>query len=293
MTTATEADFFQFDVEAQRDYLEEGRKRQDKKYFKRVFVTPRALLTMMKHSIKGANEKPLPKEIVGFLYGRAKEDSIYISDAFATSVIGSETQVIVTDEAQWDVIEFRRLSPMFGHNDLPVGWYHSHPGLYCFFSRTDVISHRIQQSAYGTFVGLVIDPCNTTSSGKVHLGAYITFPTDDFETPIPDDVFVKYGSDANNYYELDIKYFTTNSDRKILGEIIQKSYGLSIGCSPLRINAEYLGKGVQEVSATVNKFGTPKERNGDVDSVIKRINTINNDRKTGIWIHKMKTAVFG
>ena len=49
--------------------------------------------------------------------------------------------------------------------------------------------HNMTNQLYRSFVELVIDPTNKTSSGKLHLDAYSFIPEDKVvDKPIPDDI---------------------------------------------------------------------------------------------------------
>jgi len=45
-----------------------------------------------------------------------------------------------------------------GRTDILVGWYHSHPGLGCWLSGTDVQTAQSYESQHQRCVSLVIDP---------------------------------------------------------------------------------------------------------------------------------------
>lgn len=283
MSDVTERDLFQFDKNEMIEYLVP---REDEEYFKRTFITPRVLITMIKHSNKGAQQKPNPIEIVGFLYGAARGNDFLVTDAYETDVIGSETNVVMTPEASWKEIQYFGRIAKLGRCDLHIGWYHSHPGLTCFFSQTDVISHRFYTAGVmSSGVGLVIDPVNTMASGKVQLGAYNTFKKNDFDTEIPPEVKAKYGEAANNYYELEIRYHTTKLDKKVISDIIQKTYSSSISSSPLFMNAGHFGSVVQEISDQVN-------RTKKLNAIYKKINNINNERKIDVNLQRLKRSIF-
>ncbi|OHT17650.1 COP9 signalosome complex subunit 5a [Tritrichomonas foetus] len=266
-----------------------GPAKTDSHYFKDVYINPRTLLNMINHSLSSQ------KEIMGFLAGHFKDQSYIVTDAVALPIEGTETRVIADDGAIWKAIQHFDDMHLLGRPEDQTGWYHSHPGLWCFFSAIDVRNHRLNQQARGgCFAGLVIDPINTSSSGKLHLGAYTSIPeTDVKEIPIPKDVFFKYGQMANHYYELEIHFFKTKTDERVLNDIISRSYGQSIKASPLEMNAQYIGQNAEDAASQIKRINTPEERDEDLPQLSKKIQTINNDRKTGIWIHKMKRIVFG
>jgi COP9 signalosome complex subunit 5 len=153
----------------------------------------------------------------------------------------------------------------------------------------------MNQNAYHVFVALVIDPKNTVSDDKLQLGGYRTYPEDPTRdsAPVTTDLVVKYGTAANKYYELDIGYFKSPLDTAVLSDITTRSYGQAISCSPLRLNAEYIGGKVKEVADGFAKLGTAQERPTEVDTLIKTIQRVNEDRRTGLWVERMKQAAFG
>ena len=290
MTKISEKDYFSIDFE---NFIVKfrmsGPARTDSHYFKDVYVNPRTLLNMINHSLT------TEKEIMGYLAGHFKDHSYFLTDAVALPIEGTETRVIADDAAIFKAIQHFEDMHKLGRVEDQTGWYHSHPGLWCFFSNIDVRNHQLNQMARGgCFVGLVIDPINTTSSGKLHLGAYTSIPEKEVkDTPIPPDVFAKYGSAANKYYELDIHFFKTETDEKVLNDIISRSYGQSIKASPLEMNASYIGKNADEAASMMTRINTPQQRDDDLPKLTKTIQTLNNDRKTSIWIHRMKKMVFG
>ena len=292
--SVTEKEYFTCDADQYDEFLKSGPFRTDLRWFKTTYVTPRALLTMMKHSLNGC--EPKPREIMGFLSGHAVGNAFLITDAIPFAVEGTETRVGATDECMGDLFEHIDCMKALGRMEPSCGWYHSHPGLYCFFSEIDVRTHRLCQLGYGAFTGLVIDPINTTSSGKVNLGSYVTFPENpEIDRPealekIPRDVLLKYGTAANKYYELEIKYFATNLDRKVLTDITTRSYGQAIACSPLQLNASYVASRVKEAAERLENDNGTSHHLGEVAKIVSRVNEA---RRTGIWVERMKRAAFG
>jgi COP9 signalosome complex subunit 5 len=250
---------------------------------------------MLKHSMTADNE------IMGYCYGRAIGNSFYLLDVLSLSVVGTETRVKAGDDAMQDTYEYEENAPLVGRHQWNTAWYHSHPGLFPFLSNIDIMTERLCQSeiGYRVYTALVIDPKNTASSGRLHLGSYCTYPPpkgpDGQDAPdpvvdLPQDLLLKYGAGANLYYELDLKYFTTPTDKKVLADIITRSYGAAIGCSPLRLNAEDIGTRVSEVAAG---FSQLSERPGELGRLARTIGRVNEDRRTGIWLERMKKAAFG
>jgi COP9 signalosome complex subunit 5 len=290
MSGPTTRQFFEFNGDAYSVFQGEVRGIQDLNFFKRVYVSPRALLSMLKHSLTTSCE------IMGILSGQGTRDgSFYITNAVPFNVQGTETRVGATDEAWGDWFAYTSACQELGHEEIAAGWYHSHPGLLPYLSEIDVRTQRMNQEAYHAFVALVIDPKNTVSDGKLQLGGYRTYPEDgkrDSE-PVSTDLVLKYGTAAHKYYELDISYFKSRLDTAVLSDITTRSYGQAISCSPLQLNAEYIGGKVKEVADGLAKLGTSQERPNELDTLIKTIQRVNEDRRTGLWVERMKRAAFG
>lgn len=266
-----------------------GEARNDPRYFNTVYITPRSLLNMINHSLTTSNE------VMGYLAGHFKGQSYIITDAVALPIEGTETRVTANDESEWKLIEHFCDMNRLGRPEDQTGWYHTHPSYFCYFSKIDIVNHRIHcEGRGGCFVGLVLDPTNTASSGSLHLSAFSTIPKEKVvEKPLSDLAFRKYRLYANHYYELDIKNFITKSDRILLKDIISKSYYQTIAESPLDINSEYIAKNEEIAGNQITKIDSPDQREDDIPQLIKIIQTINSDRKKGIMINRIKKTVFG
>jgi len=119
-----------------------------------LFISEAAISDMIGHAEKGAAEN---SEVMGLLVGR-----IYGDD----KGIYAEADKAVTAGLHADEVSVR-----FDHSDMTrlfdalddldfeyviVGWYHSHIGIGCFMSETDVQTH---SSAFGeSGFAVVIDP---------------------------------------------------------------------------------------------------------------------------------------
>ena len=252
-------------------FRDKGEARTNSRYFKDVYITPRALLNMMNHSLT------TKKEIMGYLAGHFKDHSYIVTDAIALPIEGTETRVTAGDQALVKAIEHFEDMVRLGRPEHDTGWYHSHPGLWCFFSAIDIQNHRLNQNYRGgCYVGLVIDPINTSSSGKLHLGAYSAIQEKDVQDiKIPDDILFKYGTMANHYYELNIHFFKTKTDDIVLKDIISRSYYQTISASPLDLNAEYIGKNVENVATQIERVYTKQQREDDLPQLKKIIDPHN------------------
>jgi len=120
-----------------------------------IFITEEAVCDMLDHAEKGSSQN---SEVMGLLAGQVYRDG----EGRYAVVNKAVTSVLISDE----------VSVRFDHSDMValfdeldrldfdyviVGWYHSHLGIGCFMSETDVSTH---SSAFGNETGfaVVIDP---------------------------------------------------------------------------------------------------------------------------------------
>lgn len=146
-----------------------------------------------------------------------------------------------------------------------IGWYHSHPGYGCWLSGIDVSTQMLNQNFQEPFVAIVVDPVRTVSAGKVCLGAFRTYPKGKFsyrtidlirltqfcigykppnEEPseyqtIPLNKIEDFGVHCKQYYPLDVTYFKSALDRKLLDSLWNKYWVNTLGSSGLLSNTEY------------------------------------------------------
>ncbi len=106
-----------------------------------------------------------------------------------------------------------------GRLEHAIGWYHSHPGYGCWLSGIDVSTQMVNQNYQEPFVAIVIDPVRTISAGKVNLGAFRTYP--------------KGYKPSDEYYALDVTYFKSSLDGKLLDSLWNKYWLNTLSSSPL------------------------------------------------------------
>jgi COP9 signalosome complex subunit 5 len=128
-----------------------------------------------------------------------------------------------------------------GRLEHAIGWYHSHPGYGCWLSGIDVSTQMVNQNYQEPFVAIVIDPVRTISAGKVNLGAFRTYPkgykpSDDgpaeYQT-IPLHKIEDFGVHCKQYYALDVTYFKSSLDGKLLDSLWNKYWLNTLSSSPL------------------------------------------------------------
>ncbi len=128
-----------------------------------VTIKPKAYWKMRMHVLRfGSNAKDRNeyKEVMGMLMGRTVKgnnpdiDDIIVEDAVPISHGG---KVEVAFEPQ-DYVNFSSVDAKYGDEGLfNIGWYHSHPGLTCFFSAVDIRNQLGFQTANPAAIGIVFD----------------------------------------------------------------------------------------------------------------------------------------
>ncbi|WAR24809.1 CSN5-like protein [Mya arenaria] len=203
-TISSVDEIYRYDKKQQQDILTAKPWEKDPHYFKHIKVSALALLKMVMHARSGGN-----LEVMGLLLGKVDGNTMICMDCFALPVEGTETRV-------------RRL-------ENAIGWYHSHPGYGCWLSGIDVSTQMLNQQFQEPFVAIVIDPVRTISAGKVNIGAFRTYPKG---YKAPDEA-------QSDYYSLDMSYFKSSLDRKLLESLWNKYWVNTLSSASLLTNAEY------------------------------------------------------
>eukprot|EP00057_Strongylocentrotus_purpuratus_P017320 XP_011671794.1 PREDICTED: COP9 signalosome complex subunit 5 [Strongylocentrotus purpuratus] len=143
-----------------------------------------------------------------------------------------------------------------GRLENAIGWYHSHPGYGCWLSGIDVGTQMLNQQFQEPFVAIVVDPVRTISAGKVNIGAFRTYPkgykppddvASEYQT-IPLNKIEDFGVHCKQYYSLEISYFKSVLDRKLLESLWNKYWVNTLSSSSLLTNADYTIGQVSDLS---------------------------------------------
>lgn len=185
-------------------------------------------------------------------------------DAFALPVEGTETRVNAQSQAYEYMTAYIESAKEVGRLENAIGWYHSHPGYGCWLSGIDVSTQMLNQNFQEPFVAIVVDPVRTISAGKVCLGAFRTYPKG-FKPPneepseyqtIPLNKIEDFGVHCKQYYSLEVSYFKSSLDRKLLDSLWNKYWVNTLGSSGLLSNSEYTNGQILDLSEKLEQSET-------------------------------------
>lgn len=237
------------DVEAQNKILSERPWTKDTNYFKRVHISCTALIKMVMHSKSGGDI-----EVMGMMQGRIVGDTMVVIDAFALPVEGTETRVNAAVEGYEYMVQYMEQTQRVGRTENVLGWYHSHPGYGCWLSGIDVNTQMLNQQYQEPFVALVIDPIRTIASGKVEIGAFRTYPKDHISADsaiqtqnVPLEKVQDFGVHCKQYYPLEVTYFKSSLDTRLLEELWKTYWISTLTSSDLISSWGYLGRQIDDL----------------------------------------------
>ena len=121
----------------------------------KIFITEEAVCDMLDHADKGVSKN---SEVMGLMAGKIYRDAegIYavVNKAVTSGLLSDEVSVKFDHS---DIVTLFDALDRLDFDYVIVGWYHSHLGIGCFMSETDVSTHT---SAFGNETGfaVVMDP---------------------------------------------------------------------------------------------------------------------------------------
>jgi len=250
-TVNTVDEIYKYSQEQQQEILSRKPWTKDPHFFKNIKVSALALLKMVMHARSGGT-----LEVMGLMLGKVDGDTMIVMDAFALPVEGTETRVNAQAAAYEYMTQYIESSKSVGRLENAIGWYHSHPGYGCWLSGIDVSTQMVNQQFQEPFVAIVIDPTRTISAGKVNMGAFRTYPKgykppdespSEYQT-IPLNKIEDFGVHCKQYYSLEVSYFKSALDQKLLDSLWNKYWINTLSSSTLFTNADYVTNQILDLS---------------------------------------------
>jgi len=265
-------EIYKFDRQSQQSMQTAKPWEKDPHFFKDIKISALALLKMVIHARSGGNV-----EVMGLMLGKVDGNVMIVMDAFALPVEGTETRVNAHAQAYEYMTGYLEASKQVGRLENAIGWYHSHPGYGCWLSGIDVSTQMLNQNFQDPWVAIVIDPIRTISAGKVNLGAFRTYPKgykppdegpSEYQT-IPLSKIEDFGVHCKSYYQLEVSYFKSRMDTKLLDSLWNHYWVNTLSSSSLITNAEYTTGQVRDLADkleswdhNINRGGYAIEREG-------------------------------
>lgn len=264
-TVSSVDEIYRYDKKQQQDILTAKPWEKNPHYFKYIKVSALALLKMVMHARSGGN-----LEVMGLLLGKVDGNTMLVMDSFAAPVEGTETRVNAQAQAYEYMAAYTESSKQVGRLENVIGWYHSHPGYGCWLSGIDVSTQMLNQQFQEPFVAIVVDPVRTISAGKVNMGAFRTYPKgyrpadegpSEYQS-IPLNKIEDFGVHCKQYYSLDVSYFKSSLDRKLLESLWNKYWVNTLSSSSFIANAEYTTGQIFDLSEKLEQSEAQLGRSG-------------------------------
>merc|ERR1712066_951142 len=235
-------EIYRYDRQQQQSLLTAKPWEKDPSFFKDIKISALALLKMVMHARSGGN-----LEIMGLLLGKVDANVMVVMDSFALPVEGTETRVNAQAQAYEYMTAYIEASKQVGRLENAIGWYHSHPGYGCWLSGIDVSTQMLNQNFQDPWVAIVIDPIRTIPLSKIE----------------------DFGVHCKSYYQLEVSYFKSRMDTKLLDSLWNHYWVNTLSSSSLITNAEYTTGQVRDLADkleswdhNINRGGYAIEREG-------------------------------
>ncbi|KAJ1780002.1 COP9 signalosome catalytic subunit rri1 [Coemansia sp. RSA 2523] len=295
--TKSDEDVYCFDEDLQRQQLTAAPWKTDVNHFQKVEISSVALVKMVMHARSGGDI-----EVMGLMLGKVVGNTMLVLDAFALPVEGSETRVNAQSESYEYMTQYLERSQASGQKEPVIGWYHSHPGYGCWLSGIDVATQMLNQQFQDPFLAVVIDPKRTMSAGKVDLGAFRTFPeehtqsnnntgADGFQS-VPLSKIEDFGVHSDKYYPLEVSYFKSALDQRLMERLWRKHWVNTLAQSPLITNSEFTTQMINEIAEKINMFSRETKKGVSYNQILRESSAIAEEITQGHKSHELKKKLF-
>ncbi|KAJ2837802.1 COP9 signalosome catalytic subunit rri1 [Coemansia erecta] len=295
--TKSDEDVYCFDEDLQRQQLTAAPWKTDVNHFQKVEISSVALVKMVMHARSGGDI-----EVMGLMLGKVIGNTMLVLDAFALPVEGSETRVNAQSESYEYMTQYLERSQASGQKEPVIGWYHSHPGYGCWLSGIDVATQMLNQQFQDPFLAVVIDPKRTMSAGKVDLGAFRTFPeehtqsnnntgADGFQS-VPLSKIEDFGVHSDKYYPLEVSYFKSALDQRLMERLWRKHWVNTLAQSPLITNSEFTTQMINEIAEKINMFSRETKKGVSYNQILRESSAIAEEITQGHKSHELKKKLF-
>jgi len=248
-----------------------------------VYISSLALLKMLKHGRAG-----VPMEVMGLMLGEFIDDyTVRCVDVFSMPQSGNSVSVEAVDPVfQTKMLDMLKQT---GRPEMVVGWYHSHPGMGCWFSGTDINTQQSFEQLNPRAVGVVIDPIQSVK-GKVVIDCFrlinpqmLMMGQEPRQTTSnighlhkPTITALIHGLNRH-YYSIAINYRKNDLEQKMLLNLGRKKWqdGLKLGSFDTHeADNEKLVKDMLDITEKYNTVIHEEIKCTDEEFVVKRVGQI-------------------
>merc|ERR1719454_966173 len=248
-----------------------------------VYISSLSLLKMLKHGRAG-----VPMEVMGLMLGEFIDDyTIRVVDVFSMPQSGNSVSVEAVDP----VFQTRMLDMLkqTGRPEVVVGWYHSHPGMGCWFSGTDINTQQSFEQLNPRAVGVVVDPIQSVK-GKVVIDCFrlinnqmMMLGQEPRQTTSnighlnkPSITALIHGLNRH-YYSIAINYRKNDLEQKMLLNLGRKKWQDGLRLVPFDKHEganESLVKEMQDLTEKYNKMIQDEFKSTEEEFVVKQVGKI-------------------
>ncbi|VDL41233.1 unnamed protein product [Hymenolepis diminuta] len=256
-------EFLKFNAEVHHSIINAHPWTKDPHYFKSIKISAVALLKMLIHAQSGHE-----KEIMGMLVGKVAHETIIVMDTFPLMVEGTEVRVNPQEQAYEFIVQQVESMERVGRREKVLGWYHSHPGYGCWLSGIDVSTQSSNQRYQEPFVAVVVDHIRTLSFGKVHVGAFRTYP-EGYKPPdegpqeyqsIPMEKIEDFGVHCKSYYSLEVSFFKSSLEKNLINMLWYKYWLNSLSADAASAQERHLNKLTTDLAKKVENAASSVDR---------------------------------